>query len=184
MGNTTNEMSSPPRQRRRIEQPAAPSRVRTPREMYPLPPEPTPTLTEIRYRELHGKYPPSYMRKHDAYIAEVSRIENEKSDARKRIYMVHPSIDENTGSGNTCVGALCDGLPKLNPETGMPVYTPKPRNMSAAEMRQVIATRNPIAPKPPKYRPQEKSTWKSRSRGYHSEYRGGSCCPICGEHVY
>jgi len=165
-------MSSPPRQRRRIEVPSAPSRLPIAREMYPMPPEPVPTPAEIRYRELHGKYPPSYIKKHDAYIDEVAD--------RNRVYA---RLDLR-GSGNTCVGALCDdGLPKLNPETGMPVYTPKPRNMSAAEMRQVISTRNPIAPKPPKYYPQEKSTWKSRSRGYHSEYRGGSCCSICGEHV-
>jgi hypothetical protein len=140
--------------------------------MYPMPPEPIPTSKEIRYRELHGKYPPSYTKKYNAYMDEVAD--------RNRVYA---RLDLR-GSGNTCVGAMCDdGLPKLNPETGMPMTRkPKPRNMSAAEMRQVI-TRNPIAPKPPKYRPPEKSTWKSRSRGYHSEYRGGSRCPICGENV-
>lgn len=88
------------------------------------------------------------------------------------------------GSGN-CIGAMCDdGLPPLNPETGIPMpRKSKPRNMSHAEMQQVIATHNPLKPKPFKYRPPEKSTWETRSRGYHSEYRGGSCCPICGENV-
>jgi hypothetical protein len=94
-------MSSPPRQRRRLEEPSAPSRVIVPLgELYPLPPEPKPTPTDIRYRELHGKYSPTYTKKHNEYLAEVARIEKLRND--NRVYMVHPVVDGSGKLGGSC----------------------------------------------------------------------------------